>query len=184
MILPLFVIRKCSRLSGLNSICQSLSHSWNWLRSACNRSVSWWPFITLYTVGSRWRTVILMRWLLKPDHWSKSRIEVDQVSSLVGHRMWLEQEKPCWNPTRWHLSVDVCRVQLPKHVQLQVAVSHRTSFPESRAGSHSASGCCCFQGNSSDDCERCVLWSCSKSMSGKPVCSWQPCSCLLSWKVV
>ena len=37
--------------------------------------------LSLYTVSSRQQTVILMRWLLRADHWCKPWIEVDQAPS-------------------------------------------------------------------------------------------------------
>ena len=43
------VIRIRSHLSGLNTICQSFSHSCRWLRPTCGDSASFWSRITLYS---------------------------------------------------------------------------------------------------------------------------------------
>ena len=59
----LLVNRICLHLSGLNAVCQSLSHSRRWLRAVCSDYASSWSFITLYNgrssakSGNSWRTL-------------------------------------------------------------------------------------------------------------------------------
>ena len=62
-IFRLLVILMCSHLSGLKTICQSLSHSCRWSRSSCSDAASSWFDITLYNRQSSAK--IQISWLLR-----------------------------------------------------------------------------------------------------------------------